>query len=60
MKLTIEINLDNAAFKDDAGGECAQILYDLADTLVNENIRPGYETTMLDSNGLSAGKATVS
>ena len=33
MKMKIEIKMDNAAFAEDSGGECARILRDLTDEI---------------------------
>lgn len=59
MKLRIEINMDNAAFGEDAyecGTEAARILRKLADKLEG----PGSgDITLYDSNGNPVGTARV-
>ena len=59
MKLTIEINCNNAAFADDAAGECARILNHLAGQLGNPlGIYDGHR--LFDINGNRVGKLEVS
>lgn len=59
MKLTIEINMDNAAFEDCSGTECARILRKLALRIEGDNCRPGDVTPCMDINGNKVGNATV-
>ncbi len=58
MKLTLTIQMDNAAFDDGADGrlETARILFDLADKLRDGDSR---NTSLLDSNGNKVGKVNA-
>lgn len=61
MKITIEINCDNAAFEDDAGGEIARILNSIASEAqefyhpTNNRMCP----VVRDINGNKVGTVTV-
>lgn len=60
MKLLIEINLDNAAFEDDAGQEVHRVLITHSpaiQAMVNEGRREG--VTLRDFNGNSIGAAEL-
>jgi hypothetical protein len=59
MKLKIDINMDNAAFEDNAGSECARILRKLADELEDTNAEEGVLGPLFDVNGNKVGKATL-
>lgn len=61
MKLTITINLDNAAFGDDDTGrayETARILSTLADDLIRRTFE-ALPLNLRDVNGNKVGKAVV-
>lgn len=63
MKLTITIQMDNAAFEDsNAGPEVARILRNLADDMDEGGslTSPGAHATLRDINGNTVGKAKVS
>jgi hypothetical protein len=57
MKLTIELDLDNAAFEDAPMTEAARILRRLATTL--ESYGPEHDSRLLDRNGNTVGYAKV-
>ena len=59
MKLLIEIKMDNAAFEDGSGTECARILRELANRIEGEQCAIGDVTPCLDINGNKVGKAEV-
>lgn len=61
MRLKIVIDMDNSAFEGDAGYEIGRILGKIAVEFAGKdrfNIC-GYERKLLDLNGNSVGKATV-
>jgi hypothetical protein len=60
VKLTITIDLENAAFEDGNGYEVAGILRDLAGDLDDTQLREdGLRMRLRDSNGNSVGLAEV-
>lgn len=59
MKLTITINLENAAFEDNEGTECARILTDLASRIDDMTNLDGASENLRDINGNNVGKAVV-
>lgn len=64
MKLTITINMDNAAFggEDEElynGTEVARILGRLAKLMRSDNLRDGYRQPLIDINGNAVGEAEV-
>ena len=54
MKLTIEINLDNAAFEDES--EVFRIVSHVGEVV---EYRPGWTKTLRDLNGNTVGTAVV-
>lgn len=60
MKLTITIQMDNAAFEGDPGSEAGRILVELIENLDAQELRPGLSETLRDVNGNTIGKAKVS
>ncbi len=61
MKLTITIQMDNAAFVDEnpSGTEAARILRKLASRIDGEQCAAGDVTPCLDYNGNKVGEAKV-
>ena len=59
MKLKLTITCDNAAFEDNAGGQCASILNDLAALITDRDLLPGETFTLRDFNGNRVGEAKV-
>lgn len=60
MKLTIQIDMDNAAFAEDCNGaECARILRKLSNELGGSVLAPGQEVRLRDVNGNLVGEARV-
>ena len=60
MKLKIEIRMDNAAFEDNEGAECARILRSLAEKIEDSpKLDAGLWSTLYDCNGKGVGKAVV-
>ena len=59
MQLKLTINLDNAAFGDEAGTEVARILRELADDLDGHNCVIGERHVIFDANGNRVGEAKV-
>lgn len=59
MKLTIKINLDNAAFEDGDGVEIARILGDLAERLPFPTRKTNGALQIHDSNGNHCGTAEI-
>ena len=51
MKLTIEIEVDNAAFENLPGVEIARILEKFAHDIKSDTLAPGDQWLMLDFNG---------
>jgi hypothetical protein len=61
MKLTIEINMDNAAFEPNNGTEAARVLRELADVIDDKSVSQSFEMQALrDVNGNRVGEAKVS
>ena len=56
MKITIEINMDNAAFEDE--GEVKRILNDMTRKM-DDIVRPGDGGNLRDINGNTVGKWIV-
>lgn len=56
MKLTIEFNMDNAAFEDDSGAEAARILRKIAADLDNG----GTDGRCMDYHGNGVGEWEIS
>jgi len=60
MRITIEIDCDNAAFTDGmTGDEAALILHKLASYLRGTSVEDADEIALRDSNGNTCGKVTV-
>lgn len=59
MKLTITIQMDNAAFEPDPEHETICILTSLAVGIREDQLAPGWSATLQDSNGNTVGKAKV-
>ena len=59
MKLTIEIEMDNAAFEDGNGTEAARILTRLAEKLADRGSVEYDDWTLFDVNGNVVGLAKV-
>ena len=60
MTLKITIEMDNAAFENGQGAECAGILRDFADCIDDKNVLdPNYLPAIRDLNGNLVGKAMV-
>lgn len=59
MKLTITIDMDNAAFEVQSGSECARILRKIAARIDGEDSVPGDITPCIDINGNKVGMAKV-
>lgn len=59
MKLKIEIEMDNAAFEESSGDECARILQVVAQDCKRGHILPEFERVLRDVNGNTVGKAKV-
>ncbi len=62
MKLKIEIDLDNAAFEDDAGLEVGGLLHRVArkaESAGQDLLDPLWRCAIMDSNGNKVGEATV-
>lgn len=60
MKVTIEIQCDNAAFDDGpAGSEVGRILHKLANKLHSADLEEGEFTRLMDYNGNHVGQMTV-
>lgn len=60
MKLKVTIEMDNAAFEDQAGSECARILRDVADKLEGRDmVSTGELFTTRDYNGNRVGEVKV-
>lgn len=60
MKLKIDIKMDNAAFEDAQGAECARILRTLAERIEDSDcLSPGVWSTLIDLNGNRVGEAKV-
>lgn len=59
MKLTIEINMDNAAFDPEPKDEVQRILRRLADSFDDWPGRNEFKLGLLDMNGNKVGKAEV-
>lgn len=57
MKLKLHVEMDNAAFEDNQGGECARILRKLADQLDENPWLGGLSTRLIDYNGNVVGIA---
>jgi len=55
MKLTIEIEMDNAAFEGDAGVEAMRILRKLQ----IDGTDPNWSKTLMDTNGNKVGRAEI-
>ena len=55
MKLKLEINMDNAAFQDDAGGEASRILKDAVIAVSKGCIR----SLLFDINGNVVGSFSI-
>ena len=55
MKFVISIDCDNAAFDPCNGAEVAKILEDLADGLGTNDLSPGDDSVIWDSNGNNVG-----
>lgn len=59
MKLRIEVDLDNAAFQDDAEGEYERIFADVASRLPVPVRDTNGRLTLRDSNGNIVGHAEI-
>jgi hypothetical protein len=60
MKVYIEIDCTNDAFRDNPAWETANILLDLARRIARHpNFSPGHDQALLDSNGNEVGFLTV-
>jgi hypothetical protein len=59
MKLTLEINMDNAAFEDSPGQEAARILRLAARKVEGAEAQDIGSFPLLDSNGNKVGRVTV-
>lgn len=59
MKLTIQIEMSNAAFERDPAWEAAEILGKLKERLLFTSIGLGDGFPLLDSNGNHVGNATI-
>ncbi len=60
MRLTITIDMDNAAFDFDLASEAGRILHVLASHIEEENpIEEGWEKPIMDCNGNHVGQAVV-
>lgn len=60
MKLVIEMELDNAAFEDNHGGEMSRILRKFASKVEDHpTLCPPFEWALLDHNGNRVGKARI-
>lgn len=60
MKVTIEINCDNAAFEDDPSLEVARILKDVCKKIDGHpNFSDGFSTALFDINGNEVGYLSV-
>lgn len=59
MKMTIEIDTDNAAFEDHAGTEMALILRKLAARVQDWNGANQFSLIVLDTNGNKVGTAVA-
>ena len=58
MKIRIEINCDNAAFEDNAGGEVKRCVDDVMDRCRRASWMPG-RYNVVDYNGNKVGTLTV-
>lgn len=59
MKLTVTINMDNAAFEPTNGIEVARILRYLAEICDNQNLPPTMALLIRDVNGNAVGAIKV-
>jgi hypothetical protein len=59
VKLTIKINMDNAAFEPNNGTEIARILERYATVVRGENLTPRDAQILRDINGNAVGEAKV-
>jgi hypothetical protein len=59
MRLTLSFNLDNQAFDDCNGSECASILEGLAHELEVQDLEDGCSGKLHDSNGNNVGQWKV-
>jgi hypothetical protein len=59
VKLKIEIKIDNAAFTDNHGPECARILKRLAAHIEDHSHLGSFENILMDYNGNKVGVAKV-
>lgn len=59
MKLTVTINMDNAAFEPTNGVEVARLLHYLAEILDGEKLTRGDHFPLTDANGNRVGEARV-
>ena len=60
MRLALEIEMDNAAFENHNGNECARILRQLAEDRIRPNeLEVGDSFTLMDYNGNKVGTAYV-
>lgn len=59
MRLKIEIQMDNAAFEENAGGQCALILKGLAARLQDACLDEEYHHGLYDENGNKVGALKV-
>jgi len=60
MKLTLEINMDNAAFEDAPGQEAARILHKIACKIQDWPGANEFNLRLSDLNGNKVGHVTVS
>lgn len=58
MKMVIEINMDNAAFEEDAGAEALRIITGKLLSLEINQEKVGM-VALMDSNGNKVGKLTI-
>jgi hypothetical protein len=59
MRLTITIDMDNAAFEPHRGVEVARILEDYCQAIADFGLQPNDSSTLFDINGNTVGKAEV-
>lgn len=60
MKFTIEIDCENAAFRDDFRGETSRILLEVHKKILSMYKGPNDSKKVLDSNGNTCGKVEMS
>lgn len=59
MKMTITIQMDNAAFEDNQGGEVARILRELASKIDGDSSLEGVYYNLRDINGNKVGEMNI-